>query len=127
VASFDIFLFFYDVIGHVECPGIVPVYNFIFQCINPNTRKKVEEILGQIREKLLENDSELAHHGIKGQKWGVRNGPPYPSDRNGVDSSGKNGKIRMNLQMFAKIPEEKFTKYALDFDKQPDKQRDYYV
>lgn len=20
----------------------------------------------------------LAHHGIKGQKWGVRNGPPYP-------------------------------------------------
>lgn len=22
--------------------------------------------------------SYLAHHGIKGQKWGVRNGPPYP-------------------------------------------------
>lgn len=20
----------------------------------------------------------LFHHGIKGQKWGVRNGPPYP-------------------------------------------------
>lgn len=20
----------------------------------------------------------LEHHGIKGQKWGVRNGPPYP-------------------------------------------------
>lgn len=20
----------------------------------------------------------LAHHGIQGQKWGVRNGPPYP-------------------------------------------------
>lgn len=20
----------------------------------------------------------LAHHGIKGQKWGIRNGPPYP-------------------------------------------------
>lgn len=20
----------------------------------------------------------LAHHGIKGQKWGVKNGPPYP-------------------------------------------------
>ena len=20
----------------------------------------------------------LAHHGIKGQEWGVRNGPPYP-------------------------------------------------
>lgn len=22
----------------------------------------------------------LAHHGIKGQKWGIRNGPPYPLD-----------------------------------------------
>lgn len=25
--------------------------------------------------------SELFHHGIKGQKWGVRNGPPYPLDK----------------------------------------------
>lgn len=24
---------------------------------------------------------ELYHHGIKGQKWGVRNGPPYPLDK----------------------------------------------
>lgn len=24
---------------------------------------------------------ELFHHGIKDQKWGVRNGPPYPLDR----------------------------------------------
>ncbi len=23
-------------------------------------------------------DGYLAHHGIKGQRWGVRNGPPYP-------------------------------------------------
>ena len=20
----------------------------------------------------------ISHHGVKGQKWGVRNGPPYP-------------------------------------------------
>ena len=25
----------------------------------------------------------LAHHGIKGQKWGVKNGPPYPLDAKG--------------------------------------------
>lgn len=24
---------------------------------------------------------ELYHHGKKGQKWGVRNGPPYPLDK----------------------------------------------
>lgn len=24
--------------------------------------------------------NELVHHGIKGQQWGVRNGPPYPLD-----------------------------------------------
>lgn len=23
-------------------------------------------------------DAALAHHGVRGQKWGVRNGPPYP-------------------------------------------------
>ena len=35
-------------------------------------RKKVEDILGRIKEKLDEETFELAHHGIKGQKWGVR-------------------------------------------------------
>ena len=47
--------------------------------LHPNTRKNVEKILDQIQEKL--DDSRLEHHGVKGQKWGVRNGPPYPIDR----------------------------------------------
>ena len=32
---------------------------------------------------------ELYHHGIQGQKWGVRNGPPYP-----LDSSQMSGRER---------------------------------
>lgn len=44
-----------------------------------NTRKTVEDILWTLRGRLGYNV--LAHHGIKGQKWGVRNGPPYPLDK----------------------------------------------
>lgn len=29
-------------------------------------------------EILSENENSLMHHGIEGQKWGERNGPPYP-------------------------------------------------
>ena len=67
---------------------------------------------------------EIYHHGVKGQKWGVRNGPPYPLDRSGgkgIAKSGKGDRIKSNLQYFAKISIEKLTKYALDFDRQPDK------
>lgn len=32
----------------------------------------------------------LYHHGVKGQKWGVRNGPPYPIGKGG---SGSNGSV----------------------------------
>lgn len=44
----------------------------------PGTRRIVEDILWELRDRLGYNV--LAHHGIKGQKWGVRNGPPYPLD-----------------------------------------------
>lgn len=58
-------------------------------------------------------ESRLYHHGIKGQKWGVKNGPPYPLDKNGkptksnssttsinrsknINESIRKGKIRIN-------------------------------
>ena len=36
------------------------------------------------------SDGELCHHGVKGQKWGVKNGPPYPLKGNNKpnESSG---------------------------------------
>lgn len=49
------------------------------------TRRKVMDILNAIDKKLNELDQPgndmLAHHGVKGQKWGVQNGPPYPLDK----------------------------------------------
>ncbi len=47
--------------------------------LSPKTRKTVESILEQMQERLGLNT--LAHHGVKGQKWGVKNGPPYPLDK----------------------------------------------
>lgn len=36
----------------------------------------------------------LAHHGIKGQKWGIQNGPPYPLDESVHDAvSRSNGNV----------------------------------
>ena len=32
---------------------------------------------------------ELRHHGIQGQKWGQRNGPPYPLDAKSMSNSEK--------------------------------------
>lgn len=56
----------------------------------PKTRKTVDDILAKINTKLEELDpdgTELRHHGVKGQKWGVRNGPPYPLKEKPNDTS----------------------------------------
>lgn len=57
----------------------------------PKTRKTVEDILNSIKDKLeeIDSDGELYHHGVKGQKWGVKNGPPYP-----IENNGKVAKVR---------------------------------
>lgn len=38
-------------------------------------------------ENIQSHDGHLAHHGRKGQKWGVMNGPPYPLDRKAIVDS----------------------------------------
>lgn len=39
-------------------------------------------------------DNELYHHGIKGQQWGVRHGPPYPLDGTGDITIKKGTRFR---------------------------------
>lgn len=39
------------------------------------------------------NNYYLQHHGIKGQKWGKKNGPPYPLDPSSYTSSEKKFKL----------------------------------
>ena len=78
-----------------------------YMLLHENTRKTVEDILSRIADKLDETE-ELCHHGIKGQKWGVRNGPPYPLDRsteadttvkNAIESGEVSAKINREKQM----------------------------
>lgn len=42
--------------------------------------------------------SYLVHHGIKGQKWGVKNGPPYPIGEDGHSASEKRAGWRKSLR-----------------------------
>lgn len=41
----------------------------------------------------ISSNSELYHHGIKGQEWGDRNGPPYPLDSSPQKQAAKKKKV----------------------------------
>lgn len=73
----------------------------------------------------------LEHHGIDGQKWGVRNGPPYPLERGKGKRSSVKEKARIILRdaddltldelryLVSKLElEEKLTKMSADEKKQ---------
>jgi len=44
----------------------------------------------------------LSHNGIKGQKWGVRNGPPYPLNNSDRSASEK----KQNLKSFSELQKD---------------------
>ena len=50
--------------------------------------------------RFLKDQTELKHYGVKGMKWGVHNGPPYPINRKKVAIRNHRDKIK-GLQFFA--------------------------
>ena len=46
---------------------------------------------------VINSDEYLAHHGILGQRWGKKNGPPYPLDANDHSASEKKAGWRKSL------------------------------
>ncbi len=55
---------------------------------------------------------ELQHHGIEGQRWGHKNGPPYPLSRTGDWSAAEKRKLRKDRKKYAKDLEKKLTNTA---------------
>lgn len=49
-----------------------------------------------LKQKASSMGRNLYHHGIKGQKWGVRNGPPYPLKESAYSSAEKKAKSSGN-------------------------------
>lgn len=48
-------------------------------------------------------ENELYHHGIKGQKWGVRNGPPYPLQNGGKKKKSSGDKTEYSGHRAKKV------------------------
>lgn len=46
----------------------------------------------------VRRELELYHHGVEGQKWGKRNGPPYPLERSTKSSAEKTKRSLSNSE-----------------------------
>lgn len=79
------------------------------------------------------NTYELTHHGIQGQKWGVRHGPPYPLKGGSYTAEIKKKKYRKhfhndanNKKHFDKIIKKDTELNTLSYDKNRTKNTDMF-
>lgn len=69
--------------------------------LTSDERASEEDVDFNIKVKDIQQ-SALEHHGVKGQKWGVRNGPPYPISNSSGSNTKKNVKTEAITESVAK-------------------------
>ena len=78
--------------------------------------------------------SYLAHHGILGQRWGTRNGPPYPlgggsysrTEQKAITAARKKKYSRYNKKHYDEVLEKGTTFRTLSFDQNRTKDTDMF-
>lgn len=64
---------------------------------------------------ILPTDNDIQHHGVDGQKWGVKNGSPYPLNVKGRAALKKQKKNAKELiKTYKKNKEDLFNKSLRD-------------
>lgn len=53
-------------------------------------------------------DEFLAHHGVKGQQWGVRNGPPYPIENKVMRKGTRVNSVSVNKSKLGKTKSDRW-------------------
>lgn len=74
--------------------------------------------------RLVPKDESLSHHGIEGQKWGVRNGPPYPlsaGDHSEAEKKALKKEGRETYKLIKKYNKRSKNSYKLIYAKNPKK------
>lgn len=71
-------------------------------------------------------DDELSHHGIEGQKWGVRNGPPYPLDSGDHSAAERRAMRKDSKQIYKRIKSRTGYSSYIPSDKRKEKLEEYY-
>lgn len=59
------------------------------QNLKSRRAKHSDELEGYSASMTIADEDSIEHHGIQGQKWGERNGPPYPLDANKATQAKK--------------------------------------